>query len=169
MKRVLLTMACLALCGLASQAQLPKADVLDIVFHDDGTVTDASAMQNPVTVHGVPHIVKSTQYGMNVLCQSDEQWGGPTPNFISIDRNEQLDGAIADGVTFETMIRPYYASGKFNKDWVNLFGGYQGGGIGIIIYNGVYDFEASIGGHYYDAVNNTTPVADETMLSFCPI
>ena len=37
MKRTLLTVACSMIWGLASWAQLPKADVLDIVFHDDGT------------------------------------------------------------------------------------------------------------------------------------
>ena len=69
MKRILLTVACSLMWGLASWAQLPKADVLDIEFHDDGTVTDASPMQNPVTVLGAPRIEKSTQFDMNVLCQ----------------------------------------------------------------------------------------------------
>lgn len=160
MKRTILFLVCSVVCGLAAWAQLPKADVMDLQFNADGTVTDVSAMQNPVTVVGSPRIVKSELFNMNVLCQSDEQWGAELPNFVRVDANEQLEAAIADGVTLETMIRPYFAGGKFNREWVNLFGGFQGGGIGLIIYNGVYDFEAYIGG-YVDVVNNFAPVADE--------
>ena len=159
MKRITLLLASALVYGLAAWAQVPKADVMDLVFNDDGTVTDVSPMQNPVTIVGAPRIVKSEQYGMNVLCQSDEHWGYPCTNFVRIDRNEQLDAAIADGVTFETLVRPYFAGGKMGGDWVNIFGGFQGAGIGIIIYNGVYDFEAHVGG-YKDAVNDFSPVAD---------
>lgn len=161
MKKTILCLICSILFGLTSWAQLPKADVMDIVFNDDGTVIDASPMQNPVTVLGTPRIEKSTQLEMNVLCQSDEYWGNYIPNFVRIDRNEQLDAALGDGVTMETLIRPYFAGGKFNNTWVNLFGGYQGGGIGLIIYGGVYDFETNLDGSYFDAVNNSTPVANE--------
>ncbi|MCR5434044.1 MAG: hypothetical protein K6F20_06605 [Bacteroidaceae bacterium] len=160
MKKITLFLACSIMYGLTAWAQVPKADVLDIQFNDDGTITDASPMQNPVTIMGAPRIAKSTQFNMNVLCQSDEHWGYNTPNYVRIDRNEQLDAAIADGVTLETLARPYFAGGKFSNDWVNIFGGFQGGGIGLIIYNGVYDFEANIGG-YKDAVNDSQPVANE--------
>lgn len=159
MKKITLLLAGSLMYGLAAWAQVPKADLMDIVFNDDGTIVDASPMQNPVTVMGAPRIVKSTQYKMNVLCQSDERWGLDTDNYVRIDRNEKLDAAISDGVTFETLVRPYYADGKFNGDWVNIFGGYQGGGIGIIIYGGVFDFEADISG-YKDAVNNSMPEAN---------
>ena len=161
MKRLLLTVACSLMWGLASWAQLPKADVLDIVFHDDGTVTDASPMQNPVTVLGAPRIEKSTQFDMNVLCQTDEDWGEPSPNYVRIGHNDQMEAAIADGVTFETMVRPYFAGGEFNRTWVNLFGGFQSGGIGLIIYDGLYDFEMYVDGRYYDIMNDTQPVADK--------
>ena len=88
MKKTILTL-CSILFGLTSWGQLPKADVMDIVFNDDGTITDASPMQNPVTVMGLPRIEKSTQLEMNVLCQSDEYWGHYTPNYVRIDRNEK--------------------------------------------------------------------------------
>ena len=96
MKRILLTVACSLMWGLASWAQLPKADVLDIVFHDDGTVTDASPMQNPVTVLGAPRIEKSTQFDMNVLCQTDEDWGEPSPNYVRIGHNDQMEAVAID-------------------------------------------------------------------------
>ena len=53
--------------GLAVAAQAPKADVLDVVFNDDGTVVDVSAMANPIRVMGAPDIKKSPMYGMNAL------------------------------------------------------------------------------------------------------
>ena len=108
MKKTIFCTICSILFGLASWGQLPKADVVDIVFNDDGTIIDASPMQNPVTVMGLPRIEKSTQLEMNVLCQSDEYWGHASPNYVRIDRNEKLDAAIGDGVTMETLIRPYF-------------------------------------------------------------
>ena len=66
MKKQLLTF--LSLCmGLTALAQAPQADVLDVVFNDDGTVVDASPMANPLKVLGDPVIKRSPQYGMNVL------------------------------------------------------------------------------------------------------
>ena len=55
--------------GLAAVAQAPKADVLDIIFNDDGTVVDASAMANPVRVLGNPDIKKSPMYGHECALQ----------------------------------------------------------------------------------------------------
>ena len=90
MKRTILLLVCSVVCGLAAWAQLPKADVMDLQFNADGTVTDVSAMQNPVTVVGSPRIVKSDLFNMNVLCQSDEQWGAELPNFVRVDANWKL-------------------------------------------------------------------------------
>lgn len=73
MKKLLLTALSFTM-GLAAVAQAPKADVLDIIFNDDGTVVDASAMANPVRVLGNPDIKKSPMYGMNVLCNEETQW-----------------------------------------------------------------------------------------------
>ena len=51
MRKTLLTIVAL-LSGVMSSAQTPVADVLNVVCHDDGTVVDASAMNNPVFVMG---------------------------------------------------------------------------------------------------------------------
>lgn len=140
----------------------PKADVLDIQFNADGTVEDISGMQNPVTVKGCPEIVKSPMFDMNVLCQAEEQWASKNvSNFVRVDYNDQLVNAVSDGATIELMARPYFEGGKMNNDWVNVFGTYQGGGMGIIIYNGKWDFECVIGGAYKDATYNGGVVNDE--------
>ena len=133
--------------GLSSMAQLPKADVLDVVFNDDGTVADVSAMANPVVVMGAPDIKKSTQYGMNVLCQEEEKWGYDAMNNIHFPLNDNIKAAVSDGMTIEVLCRPYFEGGTMGNDWVNVFGGYQSGGFGFIIYNGEWDFECYIGGY----------------------
>lgn len=148
------------LLGLASWAQAPKADVLDIVFNDDGTATDVSPMQNPVTVSGYPEFVKSPAYGMNVLCQAEGIWGKDSRDHVRVDYNDALLAAIADGMTMEILVRPYFGGGQMGGDWVNAFGCYQGGGFGIIIYNGHWDFENVIGG-YKDAIYDAPVVEGE--------
>lgn len=148
------------LLGLASWAQAPRADVLDIVFNDDGTATDVSPMQNPVTVSGYPEFVKSPAYGMNVLCQAEGIWGKDSRDHVRVDYNDALLAAIADGMTMEILVRPYFGGGQMGGDWVNAFGCYQGGGFGIIIYNGHWDFENVIGG-YKDAIYDAPVVEGE--------
>ncbi|MDY4744860.1 MAG: hypothetical protein SO414_06065, partial [Bacteroidaceae bacterium] len=134
------------------------ADVLNVVYNDDGTVVDASAMNNPVFVMGSPDIKKSTQYGMNVLCQEEEKWGEESMNNVRFPFNDNLIEAVSDGMTMEVLARPYFQGGTMDNQWVNIFGGYQGGGFGIIIYNGLWDFECVIGGGYKDVTYG--PVVD---------
>lgn len=157
MRKTLLTIVAL-LSGVMSSAQTPVADVLNVVYNDDGTVVDASVMNNPVFVMGSPDIKKSTQYGMNVLCQEEEKWGEESMNNVRFPFNDNLIAAVSDGMTMEVLARPYFQGGTMDNQWVNIFGGYQGGGFGIIIYNGLWDFECVIGGGYKDATYG--PVVD---------
>lgn len=148
--------------GYASWAQAPKADVLDIVFNGDGTVSDVSAMQNPVTVKGYPDFVKSPMYNMNVLCQAEESSGNGTTNYVRVDYNDKLLSAISDGMTMEILVRPYFEGGYLHtNNWINAFGCFQGGGFGIIINESKWDFEAVIGGGYKDAIYDAPVVGGE--------
>ena len=83
--------------GLAVAAQAPKADVLDVVFNDDGTVVDVSAMANPIRVMGAPDIKKSPMYGMNVLCNDEDEWGSETFNNVRVPYNDKLVEALRNG------------------------------------------------------------------------
>lgn len=150
MRKTLLTVFAL-LAGLSTNAQTPEADVMNVIFNDDGSVVDASPMANPVLIMGAPDIKKSIQYGMNVLCQEEEKWAFETMNNVRFPFNDNLIAAVSDGMTMEVLVRPYFQNGVMGDDWVNVFGSYQGGGFGIIIYNGVWDFECVIGGSYKDA------------------
>ena len=153
--------ASIFLMGLAVWGQTPKADVLDLVFNEDGTVMDVSPMQNVVRVNGVPEIVRSARYDMNVLCQSEEKWGETTSHYVCVPYTETLTAALQDGMTMEVLARPYFQGGKMNGNWVNAFGSFQDAGFGIIIYDGVWDFESHIGGGYKDATHQGPVVADE--------
>ena len=113
MKKLLLTALSFTM-GLAAVAQAPKADVLDIIFNDDGTVVDASAMANPLKVLGDPVIKRSPQYGMNVLCNEQELWGEQSYNNIRVPYNDNLLEAVKDGMTMEVFARPYFENGKFD-------------------------------------------------------
>ena len=95
MKKLLLTALSFTM-GLAAVAQAPKADVLDIIFNDDGTVVDASAMANPLKVLGDPVIKRSPQYGMNVLCNEQELWGEQSYNNIRVPYNDNLLEAVPE-------------------------------------------------------------------------
>lgn len=119
--------------GLAVAAQAPKADVLDVVFNDDGTVVDVSAMANPIRVTGAPDIKKSPMYGMNVLCNDEDEWGSETFNNVRVPYNDKLVEALRNGMTMEVMARPCFENGTISNRWCNIFGCYQGGGFGIII------------------------------------
>ena len=156
MKKLLLTF--LSLCmGLIALAQAPQADVLDVVFNDDGTVVDASPMANPVRVLGAPDIKKSPMYGMNVLCNEEERWGTETYNNVRVLFNDALLAALQDGMTMEVMARPCFEDGQMSKNWCNVLGAYHGGGFGIIVNDGKWDFECVIDG-YRDATFG--PVVD---------
>ena len=150
MRKLLLTVLSLSM-GLATAAQTPKADVLDIVFNDDGTVVDASAMANPLKVIGDPVIKRSPRYGMNVLCNEQELWGEQSYNNIRVPYNDNLLEAVKDGMTMEVFARPYFENGKFDTKWCCLLGGYNSGGFGIIIENSKWDFQNVIGGKQRDA------------------
>ena len=150
MRKLLLTVLSLGM-GLAAAAQAPKADVLDIVFNDDGSVVDVSSMANPLKVLGEPVVKRSPQYGMNVLCNEQELWGEQSYNNIRVPYNDNLLEAVKDGMTMEVFARPYFENGKFDTKWCCLLGGYNSGGFGIIIENSKWDFQSVIGGKQRDA------------------
>ncbi|MEE1146078.1 MAG: LamG-like jellyroll fold domain-containing protein, partial [Bacteroidaceae bacterium] len=150
MKKILLTCTAFAM-AMASWAQVPKADVLDVVFNADGTATDVSELANEISVVGTPKIVTSDQFGMNVLCTASETIGGQNNNTFVIPMTEQIWSAIADGHTMECFVRPFWEGGLNKKGWSTLMGFQQSGGAGMLLYYGEWCYEPHIGGGYHDA------------------
>ena len=142
-------------------AQVPKADLLDIVFNDDGSASDVSPLQNEVMTMGTPIIVKSPMYDMNVLCANQNEWGSSPTNYYRIDLTDALLQGISDGVSFETLVRPHWKGQSMPGSWVSAFGMEQGGGFGMIIENGSWRFEFRVGDKYEVAEFPDAPVKDQ--------
>lgn len=96
------------LVGLTAAAQAPKADILDVVFNDDGTATDVSDMQNEIIPVGMPYVVKSLKYGINEACFRNNIWGQSPKTFFRVDyeENEKVRKALTGSHSFEALIRP---------------------------------------------------------------
>ena len=141
MRKIIFTF-CLSLLGIlmprASQADdnIPKADILDVVFNDDGSAYDASPMENPVEVIGKDLI--EPYYNENykrVVPRLFNPWGGNGQTYYKIDyeNNQQFKDAIADGHTLEMLVMANYTIGSLPDCECKPFTSHQGGGTGLMI------------------------------------
>ena len=88
----------------AKEITMPTADLLDVVFNEDGTATDVSPMQHEIEVIGQPKVAYSEKFGQNVFYS---EANGNTPvSYLKIDysENQELKDALTDGYTIETTI-----------------------------------------------------------------
>ena len=139
MKKRFLSVLTASLTCLAMMAQTPKADLLDVVFNDDGTATDVSVLQNQVTVVGSPIVLKSKTYGINEACFRNNPLSAIANNYYRIDyadKAEFKDG-LADGHTIETLVR-FNLSDSYpllvpSGQEVKPFSSHQSGGTGIMV------------------------------------
>gem|GEM_PF-2155842 len=142
-------------------AQVPKADLLDIVFNDDGTASDISPLQNEVKAVGTPIVVKSPMYGMNVLCANQNEWGQNPEHYYRIELTDALLQGISDGMSFETYVRPHWRGESIPSDWISVFGMEDSGGFGMILKNGTWRFEFRVNDKYEIAEFPDIPVKDQ--------
>ena len=142
--------------------EMPVADLLDVVFNDDGSATDQSATQNEVVTMGEPKVVKSPTLDMNVFCHTQSELGGNAGDFFKIIPSDALVEGISDGMTFEVLTRPYWTDEEYaNLSWCSVLGMEEGGGVGMLVYNNQWCFEAHVGGGYKDAYSSSAPVVGE--------
>ena len=138
MKRISVMVATFLL-GMATWAQVPKADLLDVVFNDDGTATDVSAMANTVQTIGAPSVVRSLKYGINEACFKKNGLSAMADHYYRIDygENEAFQNGLADGHSVETLVRfnltDAYSNLVAAKSEVKPFSSHQGGGTGIMV------------------------------------
>ena len=123
-----------ALFASSVWAQVPKADLLDVVFNEDGTATDVSDSKMTVESFGSPTIVKSAKYGINVMCMKNESWSKNPNSYFRVDYEDNADyvAALADGHTLECLVRPYW-DGDLADVECKPFSSHQGGGTGFLI------------------------------------
>lgn len=103
-KRLLLSSALMVALGM--QAQVPKADLLDVVFQPDGTAIDVSASQRVINQTGTPVVKQSTQLGVPVLCNGSTTWASAPENYFTVDVTDEMWASLADGHSFECLARP---------------------------------------------------------------
>ncbi|MBR3548068.1 MAG: LamG domain-containing protein, partial [Prevotella sp.] len=135
MRKIIVCSFALFVVCMSTMAQIaPVADLLDVVFNDDGTATDISASKMTVETFGSPTIVKSTKYGINILCMKNETWSKNPTSYFRVDYEENADyvAALADGHTLECLVRPYWEDDLPNVE-SKPFSSHQGGGTGLMI------------------------------------
>ncbi len=111
----------------ASAETLPAAaDLLDVVFNEDGTVTDQSPMQNEIMAIGQVETKYNEQFATNAYFSKTNE------NFLKVDysTNEAMKAALADGYTMETT---FALHDDVITETIKPFCATQTGGFGIEI------------------------------------
>lgn len=120
--------------------EAPVADLLDIRFNADGSVTDASPMHNNVEIVSPDNKVNTT-YNATYGCYSGNftnNWGtgdlGAAPNFCKVDykNNQAFMDALASGHSIETLFMARYEPPIANAEakWMSS---HEAGGTGLMI------------------------------------
>ncbi len=141
MRKIIFTLS-LALLGMSvprtgyADDNVPKADILDVVFNDDGSAYDASPMENPVEVIGKDLI--ETYYNENykrVVPKFFNPWGGNGQTYYKVDyeNNQQFKDALADGHTLELLVMADYTLGSLPDSECKPFTSHQSGGTGLMV------------------------------------
>ena len=122
-----------------SKVANPKADLLDVVFLDDGSAIDISGKNIQITKVGTPTIAYSKRFHRNVA-KFDNTLGGGATQFFAADYNRlanytEYEGALANGHTLECVCcvssNPAVIAGN-NKEG-KPFSAHSGGGTGFLI------------------------------------
>ena len=127
--------------AVAPSVETPQADVLDIVFHKDGTAEDVSKMKNKVELVSADNPVTTYYNGNygNYAAKMDNAWGqgstlGDKPNAYKVNYadNQAFKDALADGHSLETIFKATY-TGTIPNAEAKWFASHQGGGTGFLI------------------------------------
>ena len=115
---------------------LPKADMLDVVFNEDGTATDVSPMKFAVERGGDATTEWSAAFNRYVAKLTGNNWGNGdvTNNFyrVNYDGNQAFKDGLADGHTLEALFMPEY-NGSIPDAEAKVFSSHEAGGTGIMI------------------------------------
>lgn len=113
----------------------PVADVLDVVFKNDGSAVDISPMQNKITneLAGVSTYYNSTY--RRYVARFENAWGGTPSAFYKIDysKNDAFLNALADGHTLEAVYMADYEEPIPTNVEAKFFSSHQSGGTGFLI------------------------------------
>lgn len=112
----------------------PIADMLDLVFNEDGTATDISALGLPVTNNagGV-----STYYNptfKRYVARFNNTWAGATSTYFRINygSNKSFIDLLKDGHTLEAVVMANYTPPIVNGE-AKFFSSHEAGGTGLMV------------------------------------
>ena len=115
---------------------LPVADLLDVVFHEDGTAEDVSPMHNTVERVGETSSVYYNEAMGRYVARFNNPYGGTCTGFYQTTNYEDADNAVhkalADGHSLEVLCLADY-DGDIPNAEAKPFSAMQGGGTGFLI------------------------------------
>lgn len=148
----------------------PVADILDVVFNEDGTATDVSPMKNEVKVIGQNSGKLSIEYSPiyhRNMAVFDNTWAGSTQAYYRIDyaNNQKIKNALADGHTLEAIVMANY-DGEIIDGEAKFLSSHETGGTGLYVCkaakgkNGKNElcFLPHVGGAWRHASSGIVPV-----------
>ena len=137
----------MALLGLlfplssAADDNIPKADLLDVEFLEDGTAVDKSPMENVVQVVGQENLTMyyNEDY-KRVVPKFANPFGGNCNAFYKIDytENQAFRDALTNGHSLEMLVMADYTD--FATSEYKPFSGHQGGGTGFLLKKETHEF-----------------------------
>ena len=113
---------------------VPEADLLDVVFHEDGTAEDVSPMHSTVELCGTTSSTYYNQTYKRYTARFENPWGKTCTGYYKVDfeSNEAIRSALADGHTLEMLVMGDY-EGTIEDVEAKPFSAMQGGGTGFLI------------------------------------
>ena len=112
----------------------PKADMLDVVFHADGSAEDISPMQNTVEQVGTGTYTRfSNAYNRYIATFTNTWTSNPSSYYrINFENNTEFRKKLADGHTLEIVVMPNY-NGTIPNTECKPFSAMQSGGTGFLV------------------------------------
>ena len=140
------------------------ADLLDVVFHNDGTAADRSASHRVVQRHSGSGLLTyyNDSYGDYVARFNHDPGSSPAAGYYKVDyaADAAFREALADGHTLEVLVM--FDAEADGSSEIKPFSSMQSGGTGFLItttaQGNCLTFLPHVGGSYRWAKSNITPV-----------
>lgn len=142
---------------ISMDAPTPVADMLDVVFLDDGTAIDISPRHMNVEKKGsTQSIFFSNTYQRNVA-KFVNPWAGNASGYykVNYENDQDFKNRLANGHTLECLFSPSI-SGSLADVECKPFSSHQGGGTGFLISRKANGNYGSAGGNVITFLPNTT-------------
>ena len=116
-----------------AMTEAPVADLLDVVFKEDGTAEDVSPMHNTVEHFGTSSTYYNETY-KRYVANFDNPWGGTCTSYYKVDyeTNEAMRSALADGHSLEMVVMGDFEGALADVE-AKPFSAMQVGGTGFLI------------------------------------